>query len=405
MEIQIELTITTHPDKETIDTDIIVLGGGISGLWLLNEFRQRGYHALLLEKNALGGEQTLSSQGMIHGGIKYALGGFTTPSSERIANMPMVWRDCLAGKGALNLSQTNVLSDEYYLFSDGSLGSRITSFFGSKAIKARVSALPRDEYTAPFSNPNFKGWIYKLQDLVIDTSSLLKTLQSMADGHAFQGDPQPIGQKPQQIDYIQLDNGQRLRARIYVFAAGAGNASLLENLGVDSVKMQRRPLHQVMVCHKDLPSVYAHAVSMRAANKPRVTITTHASRDGTPVWYLGGNLAESGVNRSGPAQIQFARKELSAIFPWLPFKDARWASFRVDRAEVTQKEMLRPDQPFFKFINNIVVCWPTKLTLVPMMANSVSAAVDLPLTNTLPGALPDLPFAEIADAPWEIYFD
>ena len=52
---------------------IAIIGGGISGLWLLNSLRNAGYDAVLFEKNALGSQQTFASQGMIHGGIKYAL--------------------------------------------------------------------------------------------------------------------------------------------------------------------------------------------------------------------------------------------------------------------------------------------------------------------------------------------
>jgi glycerol-3-phosphate dehydrogenase len=96
---------------------IAIIGGGISGLWLLNSLRNAGYDAVLFEKNALGSQQTFASQGMIHGGIKYALGGFTTPASETIANMPSVWRACIAGQGPVDLKNLNLLSEDYFLFS------------------------------------------------------------------------------------------------------------------------------------------------------------------------------------------------------------------------------------------------------------------------------------------------
>ena len=85
-------------------TQIAIIGGGISGLWLLNVLGNLGYSVVLLEQEALGQAQTFASQGMIHGGIKYALGGFTTPASESIASMPETWRQCLAGGGPLPLT-------------------------------------------------------------------------------------------------------------------------------------------------------------------------------------------------------------------------------------------------------------------------------------------------------------
>jgi glycerol-3-phosphate dehydrogenase len=388
-----------------LHTDIVVLGGGVSGLWLLNAFKQQGYRCLLLEKNSLGGEQTFASQGMIHGGIKYALGGFTTPASESIANMPETWRNCLAGKGTLHLKSVKTLSSEYFLFSDGSLSSKVTSFFGSRAIRSRVSSLPREQFQAPFSDPQFKGWIYRLQDLVIDTGSLVSELQMLANGQTFRSDSTLVCNNDNQVDHLVLGSGQRLKAELYVFAAGAGNASLLEKAGIDSIQMQRRPLHQVMLTAEDLPPVYAHAVSLKSADKPKVTITTHQTKSGAPVWYLGGNLAETGVDRSEGEQIDFARKEINSLFPWMDMGKAKWATYRIDRAEPAQAERNRPDQPFFKMHNNILVCWPTKLTLVPMMADAICATLSLPESGNQEILMPDLPTAEIAPAPWETCFD
>ena len=46
-----------------------VSGGGIAGLWLNARLRQAGYQSLLVERGALGGGQSVKSQGIIHGGI------------------------------------------------------------------------------------------------------------------------------------------------------------------------------------------------------------------------------------------------------------------------------------------------------------------------------------------------
>ena len=62
----------------SFEVDVVILGGGIGGLWLLNRLHGRGYNAVLIETGELGGGQSVNSQGMIHGGIKYALGGALT---------------------------------------------------------------------------------------------------------------------------------------------------------------------------------------------------------------------------------------------------------------------------------------------------------------------------------------
>ena len=98
---------------KTLKFDLIIVGGGIAGLWLLNRATQEGYSALLLEKNSLGGGQTVRSQGIIHGGTKYALNGVLTQASNTIKEMPQRWRDCLAGNGEIDLSAAKILSEAH----------------------------------------------------------------------------------------------------------------------------------------------------------------------------------------------------------------------------------------------------------------------------------------------------
>ena len=55
--------------------DVVIFGGGVAGLWLLDELVRRGRDALLLESSRLGTGQSIAAQGIIHGGLKYSLAG------------------------------------------------------------------------------------------------------------------------------------------------------------------------------------------------------------------------------------------------------------------------------------------------------------------------------------------
>ena len=157
-------------------TDIVILGGGIAGLWLLNRLYSEGYQPLLIETKALGSGQTLASQGIIHGGLKYALSGSLTGAANVIADMPRRWRRCLAGDGDVNLQGVPVLSDYYYMWSDGSLRSKLKTFLGSKSLAGRVEVVERDDYPDIFSGINIDGSLYRLPDFVVDTAALLEKL-------------------------------------------------------------------------------------------------------------------------------------------------------------------------------------------------------------------------------------
>jgi glycerol-3-phosphate dehydrogenase len=59
--------------------DLLIVGGGAAGLWILDTLFWRGARAVLLENDCLGSGQTISAQGIIHGGLKYTLQGSLTP--------------------------------------------------------------------------------------------------------------------------------------------------------------------------------------------------------------------------------------------------------------------------------------------------------------------------------------
>jgi glycerol-3-phosphate dehydrogenase len=358
----------TNKSSAEIAVNVVILGGGIAGLWLLNLLNDRGYSAVLVENNAIGSGQTLASQGMIHGGIKYTLAGATTPASETIAGMPERWRDCLAGKGSIDLAGVKTLSEDYFMFSDSRLSSKVTAFFGSKAIEGRVTPVVQDNLPEAFQHADFSGLVYRLQDVVLDTASLLQHLVSRQADSIYTGICE-LEIDSAAVNGVRLEDGSLIHADTYIFAAGKGNAELIAATGLP-VEMQLRPLHQVVVTGDTLPDLYAHAVTLKSADKPRLTITTHRLRNGGKAWYLGGQLAETGVDRSDGAQIIHAKEELAMLLPWISFEDCQFSNYRVDRAEAEHRGQ-RPDTPYVKRFDNIIVCFPTKLTLTPMLGDLV----------------------------------
>ena len=58
--------------------DVVIIGGGVAGLWTLDQLVREGHRAVLLESSRLGEGQTVAAQGIIHGGLKYSLSGKTS---------------------------------------------------------------------------------------------------------------------------------------------------------------------------------------------------------------------------------------------------------------------------------------------------------------------------------------
>ncbi len=386
--------------SQSLSTDILIVGGGVAGLWLNARLRQAGYASLLVENATLGGGQSLKSQGIIHGGAKYALHGALTGASEAIADMPRRWREALAGNGELDLSGVRLLSDAHYLWSPGTLAGNLTSFFASKAVRSRVDQVKGDDLPPALRNPRFKGKVYRLTELVLDVPSLIARLAELAGDSLLAGQQiEPLHDGDSLVG-LRVD-GRAIRAQRIVLSAGSGNAALLAALGLEQPRQQLRPLHMVLVKGPSLLPLYAHCLG--GGPKPRITVTTHPAADGQWVWYLGGDLAEAdGVARDEAAQIRAAQKELGELLPWVDLSGARWATLRVDRAEPAQSGLVRPDNAFLAEQGRLLVGWPTKLALSPDLADRVLA--NLQRDGISPGAhapLPELPRPPQALPVWE----
>jgi glycerol-3-phosphate dehydrogenase len=354
---------------------------------------------------------------MIHGGVKYTLGAALTGASEAIADMPDYWRLCLAGKGDVDLSQTKTLSDYFYMWSTESALSKVTAFLASKALRGRVDALDKTSFPPVFNSTQFKGSLYQLVDSVIDTPSLLRNLADNLRGQVFaanridvrwirQGDSVSLG--------IERDSSViTVHAKQFIFAAGEGNAALLSGIGAAYPGMQIRPLQQVLVKHHHPYPLYAHCIG--TDNTPRLTISSHRCQDGATCWYLGGQLAETGVGKPAQQLMQEARNELRQLFPWLDWHQAQWATLKVNRAEPRQKKLARPDKAYLDRaylpdktpLANVLVAWPTKLTLAPQLGNEALALLQRldihPSTGGARAAVLDfLPSPPVAPSPWDV---
>ncbi|MEE5105001.1 FAD-dependent oxidoreductase [Pseudomonas alliivorans] len=383
-----------------ISTDVLIVGAGIAGLWLNARLRRQGFSTVLVESASLGGGQSLKSQGIIHGGAKYALHGALSGASEAIADMPRRWREALDGKGELDLSGVRLLSDAHYLWSPGTIAGNLTSFFASKAVRGRVDQVKGEQLPPALQHPKFKGKVYRLAELVVDVPSLINRLAELAGDSLLAGQQiEPLYEGNELIG-LRVD-GREIHAQRIVLSAGGGNADLLKAVGISQPQMQRRPLHMVLVKGPTLKPLYAHCLG--GGTKPRITVTTHPAADGQWVWYLGGDLAEAdGVAREPEAQIAVARKELEALLPWVDLSQAQWATLRVDRAEPAQSGLVRPDNAFLDSQQRLMVGWPTKLALAPDFADRVLSVLSREGIHPTPQpALLNVPKPPIAVPVWD----
>lgn len=390
-------------NAKSLNVDVVIFGGGVAGLWLLARLRQAGYQTLLLETAALGAGQTRFAQGIIHGGTKYALTGKLTASSAAVFAMPKIWRDCLQGKGDVDLSDAIVLSEHQYMWSTPGLFSRLSGFFASRVMRGRTLALAKAERPVIFQNNKFRGKVYQLDEPVLDTASIIRALATphLNNTMHIKSEVKFPAKNATQFSVASTDGSTwNIAAKKIILSAGEGNATLLQAMQRDRPEMQLRPL-QMVVVRGGLPEkLYAHCLG--ASVNPRITITSHEDSQGNIVWYMGGQLAEDGIHRTEEDQIKEAKKELKALMPWLNYSVMQWATLNINRAEPKHKEGKRPDSSFCYEENNVITTWPTKLALSPKLAEDVlQLLVDDKVSPGREMSLPQFTHVPFADLPWQ----
>lgn len=364
--------------NSSINVDIIIFGGGIAGLWLLNRLNNLGYSTILLESNKIGNGQTISSQGIIHGGTKYALKGKINQALTSISNMPAIWRDCINNQGELNLQSTKILSQYQYLWPASSTLAAFTTFLASKVMVNKVDVVPNNKLPDALKHKSFNAKVYRLNEIVLDIPTLLHSLAHPLINQIIKIDfPQNLKintDKKNNIQALQINdpqssNNYTLQADLYVFTAGQFNQNLGQHANITTPPMQTRPLHMVMLRSNQLKTLYAHCIDK--SSTPRLTITTHKDNNDNVIWYIGGAPAESGTQKDNIQQFQFIKNEINTLLPWIKTSACQWASFIINRAEPQQPKNNRPNTPFAQLNANVITAWPTKLAFAPQLASQI----------------------------------
>lgn len=344
--------------ENAIDVDVAIVGTGVAGLWLANLLSGKGLAVAVCEAEAIGGVQTIAAQGIVHGGLKYALGGRAGAAVAGLRTMPARWRAALAGRGEVDLQGVPVHAERLQLWASFIAAPR------ALAAGKLVGAGGRSARAAP---PYGRGRLLRLNDFVIDVPGLVQHLATPIRHRVLQSAvaPEHVVLGPGGVASIVTADGT-LRAAAYVLAAGTGNAALAAKVGFGDVEMVRRPLRQVSVRLPQPASVFAHCLLRPFGTAPDLTITSHGR-----TLYVGGCIASAGPERPVAAQLAALRQQLARVLPGLDLAGAEFDTHTVDRAEPAAGGHRQGDV-FVAERGNCLLCWPGKLSLAPRLGDVVA---------------------------------
>lgn len=386
--------------------DAVIFGGGVAGLWTLDRLVRQGASVVLLESRALGHGQTVASQGIIHGGLKYSLQGWLTRSAQQVRQMPQIWQQALLGRTAPNLTNTGLRSDACYLWQTDSLMS-VAGMLGARlGLQVAPESIAVDE--RPDVLRDIRGTVARLPEQVIRPASLMADFAQQYRDRLLLIDAQQGVRfelnSPGDVAAVVLSDAAssttfRLEPDQIIFTAGAGNARLRRQVGLAADVMQRRPL-QMVLARGDLPELNGHCID---GLRTRATVTTDRDAEGRVVWQVGGQIAEDGVKLTPTQLTEHAARELRTILPDLNLSSVEWSTYTVDRAEGVTEGGVRPESVQVLCAGNVTTAWPTKLALAPILAEEVAARVRSGPhpDHRLLAALANWPRPPVARYPWD----
>ena len=376
---RLRVAIHSQDSSSTIsDAEVVLIGGGIAALWSLARLRARGFRAVLIEPAQLGQGQSLASQGIIHGGLKYTLSGLFNARAAAIAGMPERWRQALAGEplsGDPNLSTAKVLSPYCYLWRTGGLAGTLGMIGARVGLQTTPIAIEGNDVPALLSNT--KGGVYRVDEPVVDSKTVLGTLRDgLADSMLAADGVAGIGWDGMVL-HVRSPSGASTTfasVRQIIVAAGAWSDQVLTQLGApNNALFLRRPLHMGVVRAREssasLTAFFGHCVD---GKETRVTITSAPDANGRMIWQIGGRLAEEGVVMTDAQLHARLKAELRQVLPNLAVDALEFANYRIDRMEfkhTTRQE----DAELHRITNTLSVALPLKLALAPLLAERIEA--------------------------------
>lgn len=422
-----------------LQTDVVIIGAGVAGLWLGAALHKRAQHKhIILESTALAAGQTIAAQGIIHGGVKYALTSQAANASKAIADMPERWANALHHKNQINnnnnepdLSKVKVLSTAQLLWTTASLTSRITTAVATKALRTPGRKLPPENWPAILAQSQqskHRITVYEVAETVIDPASLTQALANLNTNSPI------IHTSPATQPHFTIDQNSNtatlhtttidnqpltITATTFIFTAGDGNEQLAKawteaqaanNLPTTTdptTIMQRRPLHMTMVrephpnSNTILP-LFGHQLTQ--ANIPAITITTQTDNQNRNVWAIGGQPAEQGNTRNQQDQINAAKQAVQTALPWINLTGTQWTTKHWTRAEGKTPTGNRPDTPVIRTLGNLanstaIAAWPTKLAFAPKLSDDLITHINqhqpIKIPNHQHQSLPSPPIAKL----------
>lgn len=363
------------------DLDVLIIGGGIQGMWLLKDLAHLNYSAFLVTNRAIGVGQTLHSHGYIHAGYLY--------SELELAKR-------------LNTNEVVELWD-HFMGSSGITRPNLRPMFGftrgMEELLLRRWRSARLPYYLGQLPSEFEGGIitgvFNTNEYWVDVEQVVRHLSRDVGDLVRMGRVERItmNQGGQREVKVVIENTDcLLKPRLVVLAAGVGNSALLKLMAQNDESLRNRirsgygDQGPQRIRRSQMLVLKGRTLPAFACIFPHLNMFVVPRTDGSDnIWLVSHDTdqevqsSQTFIGDSDPpvdsARLRRTIAALRAVAPTLFQRDVTWGAYTgfkgegrlgIDLGRLPKEEVIEDFEA-----RDLIAVWPTKLTLAPKASKEI----------------------------------
>jgi glycine/D-amino acid oxidase-like deaminating enzyme len=366
--------------NQTIDVDVVVIGGGLQGLCTLKELIRREYTAVLLSAGELGGEQTAHSHAFLHEGHMFRRSDNIrhTQSSYRC------WESYLAD------SESKTWEGDFYFGDiDPADFRKHCAAWGND-----IASLQRADDCQPPTGFNSDMKFWQGRGTCLNTRWIVDRIGTQHTEQIALVENLRLVHADEAAVVVEAQNPRgevlRIQARTLVAAAGVGNHGLLAGWPACPIRQQTVKTHMLLVRSPDLEPIAG--MFRPVLGKRNALFIAPRTIQGTNIWLISDGTRNV-IEYANEKKYDWPESETS---DWLKqmidsltqlctnhfrpeMRDRLdWSVYKAPKAESEQPVLGRmPEGPEYYFVDAMRTCvvWPTLLTHIPRASREISENV------------------------------
>lgn len=354
--------------------DVVIVGGGVTGLWLLKELRECGWSAIVVTQGDLGGRQTGHSHVYIHRGHLYrraTTGADADRSLEDLMFASQLWDEWLADNEPVYDDTPVPYEQGLFGFRNSERANECAALWSSH----HLLSVPAD---AP---PIFEGSAMRsfrsAPARCLTSSWMTRTLVGNHQASIVEVDRDPVFQTVDEtVTSVNLrvdDTDVTLECSAVVLTAGSGNQALVGTLPRRRETIATDRSAHMLIVQGPVGVLEPVSGIFELNSEDAVFVVSRIDRERDSVVWL---VSDSCRQTNSGDWLEYIDAELGEIFPRIPQIRSKllWGLYYAPKAELVDADLSSGRSPTLsvkRVLQNVWCVWPIKLTLAPLAALEV----------------------------------